>query len=187
MTAFRYVVRDANGRTLRGVMEMQDRASILSLFREQRYHIVSVDSATVVEVAFQRILDQFSGIKRENIVLFTRQLSTLVRSGLPLAQALESLALQERNPKFQAIIGTIKDDIEKGKPFSEALARYRHLFSHLFIGMVQAGESAGILADVLERLSRLGLQELEIRTKLRAAFTYPVILVGVAMLVLGFL
>ena len=168
-------------------METDDRFSILALFRERNYRVVSVDQATALEIALQQSIDYFFGIGRNNVILFTRQLSTLVRSGLPLTQALESLAWQERNQKFRLAIETIKNEIEKGKSFSEALSRYPRLFSNLYLGMVKAGEAAGILDDVLERLARLGIQEMEIRTKLQAACTYPLILVGVAMLVLGFL
>ena len=104
-----------------------------------------------------------------------------------MAQALDSLARQQRKEKLKIVIENIKGDIEKGTPFSAALARYPNLFSQLVVGMVQAGEAGGILDDVLDRLAYLGLQELEIRTKLQAALTYPVILVCVATLVLGFL
>ncbi|MBI4372126.1 MAG: type II secretion system F family protein, partial [Candidatus Omnitrophica bacterium] len=112
MTAFKYVARDPNGKIVRGIVQIEDRASALALFRERRYKLISTDPATAIEISLQKIIDQFSGIKRESIVLFTRQLSTLVRSGLPLAQALESLVLQERNPKLQAVIRTVKEDIE---------------------------------------------------------------------------
>ena len=187
MTAFKYIVHDQSGKTIRGVLEMQDRASVLALFEERRYQIISLNLASSIEIVFQRLLDRLQGISRENVILFTRQLATLVRSGLQLTQALESLSWQERNQKFRIVIETVKNDIEKGKSFSEALRQFPQLFSNLYLGMIESGESAGILDEVLERLSLIGLQELEIRTKLQAAFTYPIILVGVAILVLSFL
>lgn len=187
MASFKYVVQDPTGRNLNGIIDTQDRAEALLLFQERNYHVVSIDNANVVDIMLQRVFDFLSGISRENIILFTRQLSTLVHSGLPLAPALESLAWQERNQKFRIIIETIKSDIEKGKPFSEALARYPRLFSSLYIGMVEAGEASGLLDEVLTRLTQLGLQELEIRTKVRSALTYPIILVCVSVLVLAFL
>lgn len=166
---------------------MEDRAGVFTFFRERHYRVVSVDLASHVEVVIQKVRDRLTGISRESVILFLRQLSTLVRSGLTLAQALESLAAQERNHKLRIVIEAIKGDIEKGTPFSEALAKYTGLFSQLVIGMVQAGEAGGILDEVLERLSSIGLQELEVRTRLRAALTYPIILVSIALLVLGFL
>ncbi|MBI4357743.1 MAG: type II secretion system F family protein [Candidatus Omnitrophica bacterium] len=187
MPAFKYVVRDPNGKVIRGIMDTADRFSILALFRERNYRVVSVDEATMLDTAFQRSTDYFFGVSRNHVILFTRQLSTLIRSGLQLTPALESLALQERNQKFRLVIETVKGEIEKGKSFSDALSHYPRLFSNLYVGMVKAGEAAGILDEVLERLARLGVQEMEIRTKLQATLTYPVILVGVAMLVLGFL
>lgn len=187
MPQFRYVVQDANGRLIRGVIEAENRANLLTQFHERRYRVVSIDLATTFEVAFEKILDQFTGVSRQTIVLFTRQLAALVRAGLPLAQSLESLVWQERNQKFRAVIEVIKSDIEKGGSFSEALARYPKLFSPLYVGMIEAGEAAGILGDVLERLARVSLQELEVRTKLQAAFTYPIILLSVALLVVLFL
>jgi type IV pilus assembly protein PilC len=187
MANFKYVVQDPGGKTITGVVEMPDRADALALFRERNYRVVSVDSASAIEIGLQKALDLFSGIGRETVILFTRQLSTLVHSGLPLAQALESLAWQERNQKFRIVIETLKGEIEKGKSVTEAFARYPALFSNMYLGMIQAGEAAGILDEVLDRLSKLGLQELEIRTKLQAAFTYPIILVLVALAVMSFL
>lgn len=187
MKQFKYVVQDLGGRKMGGLLEMEEQGQVLSYFRDRNYRILSVNRATDLEISLAKVGDLFSGIRREQVVLFTRQLSTLVRSGLQLAPALESLAYQERNQKFRMVIEAVKSDIEKGTPFSEALSKYPNLFSRLVIGMVQAGETAGILDEVLERLTYLGLQELEIRTKLQAALTYPVILTCVAGLVLGFL
>ncbi len=187
MAAFKYVIQDPTGRNLGGIIDTQDRAEALLLFQERNYHVVSIDNATLFDVILQRTLDFLSGISRENVILFTRQLSTLIHSGLPLAQALESLAWQERNQKFRIIIETVKSDIEKGKPFSEALTRYPRLFSTLYVGMIEAGEASGLLDEILTRLAQLGLQELEIRTKVRSALTYPIILVCVSILVLAFL
>lgn len=187
MAAFKYVIQDPTGRNLGGIIDTQDRAEALLLFQERNYHVVSIDNATLFDVVLQRTLDFLSGISRENVILFTRQLSTLIHSGLPIAQALESLAWQERNQKFRIIVETLKSDIEKGKPFSEALARYPRLFSTLYVGMIEAGEASGLLDEVLTRLAQLGLQELEIRTKIRSALTYPIILVCVSILVLAFL
>ncbi len=187
MKIFKYVVQEPGGKTVRGFLEMKDRAEAFSFFRERKYRIQSVEEASKLEVSLRGLLEKFGGVSRESIVLFMRQLSTLVHSGLPLAQALESLAKQERNQKLKVVVETIKSEIEKGTPFSEALGRYPVLFSQLVVGMVQGGEAAGILDQALERLSYLGLQELEIRTKLRAALTYPVILIGIAIFVLSFL
>lgn len=187
MAAFKYVIQDPTGRSLGGIIDTQDRAEALLIFQERNYHVVSIDNATLFDVVLQRTLDFLSGISRENVILFTRQLSTLIHSGLPIAQALESLAWQERNHKFRIIIETIKSDIEKGKPFSAALTRYPRLFSTLYVGMMEAGEAGGLLDEVLTRLAQLGLQELEIRTKVRSALTYPIILVCVSILVLAFL
>ena len=187
MQTFKYTIQDPVGKTIHGILEMEDRADVFTFFRERNYRIISVDPASPLEIFFQRFVDLFSGISRQNVVLFMRQLSTLIHSGLSLAQALESLGRQERNHKLRIIIETVKDDIEKGAPFSEALAKYPNLFSQITVGMVQAGETGGILDDVLGRLAHLGLQELEIRTKLRAAMTYPIILICVALSVLAFL
>jgi type IV pilus assembly protein PilC len=187
MASFKYVIQDPTGRNVGGIVDTQDRAEALLLFQERNYHVVSIDNATFFDISLQRLFDFLSGISRENVILFTRQLSTLIHSGLPLAQALESLAWQERNQKFRIIIETIKSDIEKGKPFSEGLARYPRLFSTLYVGMIEAGEASGLLDEILTRLAQLGLQELEIRTKIRSALSYPIILVCISILVLAFL
>ena len=187
MNAFKYVVQDTYGKTIKGVARAEDRSGLIEVLRERKYRVLSIEPATQLDFLFFQLQDILSGVRRENVIYFTRQLSTLVRSGLPLPKALESLAWQERNPKFKAIIETIKNDIEKGRSFKDAISKFPHLFSNLYTGMIESGEAAGILDDVLERLAQIGMQELDIRTKVQSAFTYPIILLCVAFFVVGFL
>jgi len=187
MKTFKYSVRDPQGRNVHGVLEMEDRSRVFTYFRERNYRVISIDAASDFEIFVRKLLSLSSGISRQDVVLFMRQLSTLVRAGLSLAQSLESLACTEKNQRFREVIVAVKEDIEKGNAFSEALSRYPNLFSQITVGLIQAGEAGSMLDEALERIAQLGLQELEIRTKLQAALTYPIILVGVALLVVGFL
>ena len=107
MTSFRYVVQDQSGKTLKGLMSADDRSDVLTRLREKHHHVISIDAATTVDLMIHRILDRLTGIPRQSVVMFTRQLAALIRAGLPLAQALQSLALQERNRKFQAVIEVV--------------------------------------------------------------------------------
>ncbi|MBC9867586.1 MAG: type II secretion system F family protein [Opitutae bacterium] len=126
-------------------------------------------------------------VRRKALTLFTGQLATLLRSGLPLLKSLEVLTRQQRNPGFRRIIRNLADDVRAGNTISNGLARYPKVFGNLYCNMVRAGEASGHLDLVLDRLARFMEKAQRLRGKLMAAMVYPIVVMTLAFSILGFL
>jgi len=116
-------------------------------------------------------------VKRDDIIIFTRQLVTLLRAGVPLLSTLEALAEQSANPGMKAVINAIHADVEGGTSFSEALSKHPRIFEELYVNSIKAGEVGGALDEVLERLAFLMEHDRETRARVKAAMRYPIIVV----------
>jgi len=119
-------------------------------------------------------------INAKGVAVFTRQLATLVKAGMPILRSLEVLARQEKRPAFKSVLESIADTIRSGGNFSDGLAANEHVFDRLYINMVKAGEAGGVLDTVLERLSVFMEKAQKIAGKVKAAMIYPIIIVCVA-------
>lgn len=126
-------------------------------------------------------------VKTKDKVLFSRQLSTLINAGLPLVQSLRNVSRQTGNKKFQAVITQVITDVEAGSSFSTALGRHPAVFDNIFVNLVAAGEASGTLDSSLERLANQQEKDAEIIRKVRGAMVYPIIVVLVMGLVVGFM
>jgi type IV pilus assembly protein PilC len=121
----------------------------------------------------------------QGLAIFTRQLATLVHAGMPILRSLEVLARQERNVPFRGVIESLADTIRSGGNFSDGLARHPRVFDRLYINMVKAGEAGGVLDVVLERLAVFLEKAERIKGKVKAAMTYPLIIMLVAVGIVG--
>ncbi len=128
-----------------------------------------------------------SGPSRKDILNFTNQLAVMVRAGISLQDSLESIAEQHSNLKFKAIIMDLKNRIEAGQSFSQALAEHNHIFSDLYINMVAAAEISGSLSGMLQKLAEYLDSEMETRSQIRGAMVYPIIIAVMAVSVTTFL
>lgn len=124
-------------------------------------------------------------VSEQEQAVFTRQLATLLRAGMPLLRGLEVLARQERNRALRAVIGALGEDLRSGGALSEALARHPRVFDRLHVNMVKAGEAGGVLDVVLDRLAGFAEKRLALRAKVGAALVYPLIVLIVAGLILA--
>jgi len=130
-------------------------------------------------IAFGRIINNAA------LTVFTRQLATLVNAGMPIMRSLETLSRQERNLLFKDVIESLVDNIRSGGNFSDGLLQHPKVFDRLYINMVKAGEAGGVLGTTLDRLSRFMEKSEKIKGKVKAAMTYPVIIVFVAVAIVG--
>lgn len=121
------------------------------------------------------------------IMIFTRQLATLIDAGLPLLKGLEVLGKQEKDEVLRRIISNLSEAVQGGSTFSESLGQHPKIFSRLFVNMVKAGELGGVLEVVLNRLAEFQEKAQKLKNKVVSAMTYPVIVLGIAMLILVFL
>jgi len=126
-------------------------------------------------------------INRKGLAVFTRQLATLVRAGMPILRSLEVLARQDKRPAFKSVIESIGDTIRSGGNFSDGLATHERVFDRLYVNMVKAGEAGGVLDTVLERLAVFMEKAQKIAGKVKAAMIYPVIIVCVATAIVSVL
>lgn len=131
-----------------------------------------------------RIFSLGGKIKDKDIVVFTRQFSTMINAGLPLVQALEILSTQVENRNFGKTIAQIKTDVESGLTYADALKKHPKVFSELYVNMVAAGEAGGVLDTILNRLAAYIEKAMKLKKKVKGAMVYPAVVTAVAILVI---
>lgn len=185
MINFAYTARDpATGKKISGTIQADNELNVKKNLTEQGY--------AVLEIKADNSDGLFSFLKRDTVktkdkVIFSRQLATLIDAGLPLVQSLRSVQNQTKNKKFQAIIADIIQKVEGGKSFSESLIAYPKIFNQIFISLISAGEVSGTLDVALERIANQQEKDAEIISKVRGALIYPLVVIFVMGLVVGFM
>jgi len=174
MSNFKYVAKDQEGKTITGSVEAKDRASAVDTLRKKDLIIVSVN-----EGAASRGIGSLSfgkkRVKLDDLVVFSRQLATMVDAGIPLVGALDILSEQMDNKTLSEIITKMRNDVETGSSLSEALSKHKTVFSALFVNMVKAGESSGMLDEILDRLAEYLEKTNALQKKVQSALVYPAI------------
>lgn len=123
-------------------------------------------------------------VKIKDLILFTRQFSTMIDAGLPLLQGLEILAEQEENPTFRKVLARVKSDVEGGASFADALRKHPKIFDNLFVNLVAAGELGGVLDTILQRLAAYIEKNARLITKVKGAMVYPSVIAIIAAIVI---
>jgi len=180
MPNFKYVAKDHDGKTATGSIEAQTESEVIDILRKKDLIIVSVSEAA----AGFKMSMAFGGgkkIKIDDLVVFSRQLATMVDAGIPLVGALDILGDQMENKTFGTVVLTVRNDVETGSSLSDALAKHKKIFSALFINMVKAGESSGMLDEILDRLAAYLEKTSSLQKKVHSAMVYPMIVSGMAM------
>ncbi len=180
MSAYRYTAKDRSGRSVAGVMEANDERSMLEILRKQELVVITL-KPDKQKAKIGKAAKGGGKIKLQELVLFSRQLATMIDSGIPLMQALEILTEQIDNKGFKAIVAEVKKDVATGSSFNEALGKHPRAFSPLFVNMVKAGESSGALDDIMERLASYLEKTDHLVRKVKSAMVYPTVVVCMAM------
>ena len=175
MPAFTYTARTVNGDLKTATIEAPSREDVVAQLRRQRLSVVKVDEESKPKRAK-------GSIKMRDIVIFTRQFSTMINAGLPLVQALDILAKQTENKVLADVTRAVVFDVESGHTVADALAKHPKAFSDLSVNMVAAGEAGGILDTILMRLATFMEKNDALVRKVKGAMIYP----GVIMSVAGF-
>jgi type II secretory pathway component PulF len=181
MPLFSYKARDRTGRLVTGIKEERSVTAMENSLDDQGLIPVSIEESSPA-LNFEKLNRYFQRIRPEDKIVFTRQLSTLFSAGIPFIRSLETLAVQAINPKMKEVIYKVKDDVEGGLSFANALKRHPDVFSELYVNMIAAGEEGGVLDEILARLAMMAEREEEIRVKVKASTMYPKILVGAIFL-----
>jgi type IV pilus assembly protein PilC len=186
MPVFVWEATTKKGELKKGEADAADEAVIRGLLRRQGFKSITVKKKPKDLLEYLPFLKQ--KVKGKEIVVFARIFSTMINAGLPLIQCLDLLATQEQNKTFSKIITSIKEDIEGGSTLSDALKKHPQVFDELFVNLVAAGESGGILDVILARLSGYMEKAMKLKAKVKGAMTYPasvlVISIGVVSLLL---
>ncbi|HEX9564446.1 MAG TPA: type II secretion system F family protein [Gemmatimonadaceae bacterium] len=180
MPAFTYTARTAAGELRTATVEAATAQDVVAQLRRQRMTVVKVD-----ENAKSRKVR--GSIKMRDIVIFTRQFSTMINAGLPLVQALDILAKQTENKVLAAATRDIVFDVESGHTVADALAKHPKAFSELYVNMVAAGEAGGILDTILMRLATFMEKNDALVRKVKGAMIYPGVIMSVAVIAIAVL
>jgi type IV pilus assembly protein PilC len=171
------------GRIEKGEMEAPSRSAVLARLRGMQ--IQPIPEKIKEKSSFLNINIAFGGIPTRDLVVFTRQLSTMIDAGLPLVRSLEVIREQQPNAAFKIIIGKVKEDVEGGSTFADALEKHPKAFDTLYSNLARAGESGGVLDVVLQRLATY-LEKIEgIKRRVKGAMIYPAVVISVAVIVLA--
>ncbi len=206
MPRYTYVALDARGQESTGLVEARSSNEAIGQLRQAGYFPTSVyeegkggpdrkvsrAGAKPARVARPRtkisiVLFQRKKVKPKIMMIFTRQLATLIDSGLPLLRGLNVLAKQERDTVLRNTINKLADGVQGGSTFSESLAQHPLIFNHLYVNMVKAGEVGGVLELVLRRLAEFQEKAQKIKNKVVAAMVYPIIVMTMAIAIMAFL
>lgn len=179
MALYKYVAKNPNGQTITGVLDAPDRNFLIGKLREKDLIIVSI-AETKEGVKPQGGLFRGRSITIDDMVIFSRQLATMVDAGIPLVGALDILGEQMENKTFSEIILKIRDNVETGSSLSEALSRHPKVFFTLFVSMVKAGESSGMLDEILDRVATYLEKTSVLQKKIKSALIYPAVITFMA-------
>ncbi len=176
MPNFRYKARDKYGRAASGTIELEDRETVSSYLKNTGFTPVSIEPAAGVSAAALFIL-KYKKVNLENLLIFTRQLVTLLSAGMPILMSLEAIKEQTQDKKLKGIVVEIIKGVKAGTDLSYTMSRYPEVFDNLYINMIKAGEAAGILDSILDRLATLIEYQIETGEKIKSATRYPIIVV----------
>jgi len=181
-TVFKWTGKTVRGTIQSGEITAANKEEAASLLRRQK-----ITPTKITPKSGGLFSGKFSAgsISEKDIVVFTRQFATMIDAGLPLVQALEILSKQTENRALAAVIETVKNDVEGGATYADALRKHPKVFDELYVNMVMAGETGGILDTILSRLAGYIEKAVRLKKKVKGALTYPVVIVTVAVSVIA--
>ena len=180
-----YVWKGKNtyGEKRKGELEAVDQAAALSQLKRMR-----IADPTIKEKPkdlFENVAFFQPKITGKDIVVFTRQLSTMIDAGLPLVQCLEILAKQQSNSSLKRVLQEVQVDVESGTTFADSMRKHPKVFDNLYSNMIEAGETGGILDTILSRLAGFMEKSMALKKKIKGAMTYPIICIAISLLILA--
>jgi type IV pilus assembly protein PilC len=205
MPKFHYIALDQNGQEVAGELDAATEADAINLLRQSQLYPTQVaqegkgDAAAVKKKAKSTatkskakggktvVAGVKSKVKPKTLMVFTRQLATLIDSGLPLLRGLTVLSRQEPNPVMKSTVTTLAENVQTGSTFSETLSQFPRIFNKLYVNMVKAGELGGVLEIVLNRLAEYQEKAQKLKNKVMAAMMYPLIVMIIAVAIMIFL
>jgi len=184
MPQFAYVAVNAQQKAINGKTELPDRASVIAALTRQNLRPISIKQLADKKKGTLDLNHLFESnhVKPDALVVFTRQLSAMVGAGVPLLRSLSSLEKHAEDPVLKKILGLVIKDVEGGNSLGNALSKFPASFNDIYINMVRAGETAGILDEILKRLAYQQEKSSAIRKKIKGAMAYPIVLIIITVL-----
>jgi len=178
---FNYEARTKSGEVQTGIIEASSKEAALDLLQRYSLFVTLLEQAKTRPFYAKKI--QFSRISQKDLVVFSRQLSLMLKSRIPLIQAIDTIGGQNRNQNLKEKIMAISQEVQGGTTFSQALSKYPRLFSSFYVSMVKSGETSGTLSESLNYLADHLEKEYNLSSKLKIALTYPILVVFVVIAV----
>jgi type IV pilus assembly protein PilC len=186
MITFSYQARDATGRIVSGIQDALNEDNAVTSLMSRGLMVLSLQEKAVANKSKKKAWT----VKETDLVLFTRQLATMIEAGISLVQGLTALYDQcdpKRQKNLRNVVSDVTTRVQGGETFNEAISKHPRVFNRLFVSMVKAGETGGLLAEILERLAGFLEASARLRKKVKSAMTYPVIVVCIAFAITTFL
>ncbi|MBX3236496.1 MAG: type II secretion system F family protein [Nitrospiraceae bacterium] len=184
MSTFAYVGRTRQGAVKKGELTAKTREEAVDQLRKQNVVVTSLEEKSG-KGKFSLKLG--SGLTDKDLVVFTRQFGTMINAGLPLIQCLDILSTQSENKVLRETVGEVKNSVEAGSTFSDALKRHPKVFDELYVNMIHAGEVGGLLDTILTRLAKHIEKAMKLKAQIKSAMVYPTAIIGVAVIVISVL
>ncbi|MFH1074445.1 MAG: type II secretion system F family protein [Candidatus Firestonebacteria bacterium] len=186
MPVFSYSAVDSDGKAYKGDVDAESKNVAVTKLQRQRLMITSIKRKWAITGFLNKSLSG-GKISQDDILLFSRQLATLVKARIPIEQCLEVLINQLANPMLRGIIKNVRNEVISGTPLSTAMAKYPKYFDNLYVGMLKAGEASGKLPEILVRTAKYMDRTSRLRNKVKSAMVYPILVVCVGIGVVVFI
>jgi type IV pilus assembly protein PilC len=183
MATYKYTVRDKAGKAADGVLEGENKEAVSTKLRSMGYVIVSLEETGGL-LSQMNAIKFGTGIKPKDITIFARQFATMINAGLSLTKCLSILGQQTESESLRQIIAQVGKDVEAGQSLSDSLSRHPKVFPPIFVNMVRAGETGGVLDEVLNRVADHFESEQELKGKIKSAMTYPIAMGSLVLIIL---
>jgi len=184
-TTYTYKVRDRQGKLLEGSLEADSSQLVVNRLRQMGYTPIAIDHKDDGGLQKELKLPFGGKPKMKDIAVFSRQFATMINSGLSLLRSLYILADQTENPALAKVVDEVRQDVEKGASLSQALGRHPKVFNRLYVAMVRAGETGGVLDSVLLQVASVIEKQVELRRKIKSAMTYPTVVFAICILIVS--
>jgi type IV pilus assembly protein PilC len=184
MATFKYTVRDKTGKTVDGSLEGEGKEAVSARLRQMGYVIVSLEESGGGLIGQMSQVKFGTGVKPKDVTIFARQFSTMINAGLSLTKCLTILGQQTESDGLRVIIAQVGKDVEAGQSLSDSMGKHTKVFPPIFVNMVRAGETGGVLDEVLSRVADHFESEQRLKAKIKSAMTYPLAMGGLVLIIL---
>ncbi|NQT06528.1 MAG: type II secretion system F family protein [Candidatus Omnitrophica bacterium] len=180
MPMYNYITKDKEGKAVKGIIEAADKYEAIKMLRDKGLVIINVTEAAQIASIFSGTFFK-QKVKLDDLVIFSRQMATMVSAGITLISALDILSEQMENKAFKEVLIDVRKEIESGKSLSEGFAKHSGVFSNIFVNMVKAGESSGMLDEILDRVALYLEKTNTLQKKIKSAMVYPAVITVMAL------